>query len=42
MQLTHPPAPGVLLHSPTLWVGLLSAALMLWIAIRLRRYRDES
>jgi ABC-2 type transport system permease protein len=42
MQLTHPPDPGVLLHSPTLWVGLLAAAVMLWIAIRLRRYRDES
>ena len=42
MQLTSPPDPGVLLHSPPLWFGLAAAVLMLWIAIRLRRYRDES
>jgi hypothetical protein len=32
----------VLLHSPPLWFGLLATVLMLWVAIRLRRYRDES
>jgi ABC-2 type transport system permease protein len=40
--LDHPPDPSVLLHSVPLWLGLLGAALMLWVAIRLRRYRDES
>ena len=42
MALDHPPDPSVLLHSPPLWFGLLATALMLWVAIRLRRYRDES
>jgi hypothetical protein len=42
MQLTRPPDPSALLHSAPLWVGLLAAVLMLMIAIRLRRYRDES
>jgi len=42
MALDHPPDPSVLLHSVPLWLGLLGAALMLWVAIRLRRYRDES
>jgi len=31
-----------LLESPQLWLGLLAAALMVALAIRLRRYRDDS
>jgi len=31
-----------LLYSPQLWLGLLAAALMLALVIRLRRYRDDS
>jgi ABC-2 type transport system permease protein len=31
-----------LLESPQMWIGLLAAALMLVLAIRLRRYRDDS
>ncbi len=39
-----PPGGGVtnLLISPQLWLGLVAAALMLLLAIRLRRYRDDS
>lgn len=42
VMLAHPPDPGTLLASAPLWVGLLAAALMLWAAIRLRRYRDDA
>jgi ABC-2 type transport system permease protein len=40
----RPPAGGIaaMLTSPQLWLGLLAAALMLTLAIRLRRYRDDS
>ena len=38
----HLLSPGRLLASLRLWVGLLAAALMVALAIRLRRYRDES
>jgi ABC-2 type transport system permease protein len=38
----HPPTPLRLLLSPRLWVGLLAAAAMILLAIRVRRYRDES
>lgn len=31
-----------LLESPQMWLGLLAAALMLLLVIRLRRYRDDS
>jgi ABC-2 type transport system permease protein len=34
--------PWQLLYGPQLWVGLLAAALMLVLVIRLRRYRDDS
>jgi ABC-2 type transport system permease protein len=33
---------SVLLMSPQMWLGLLAAALMLLLVIRLRRYRDDS
>ena len=33
---------AVLLESPQMWIGLAAAALMLLLAIRLRRYRDDS
>ncbi|HTT06358.1 MAG TPA: hypothetical protein VMF64_13845 [Steroidobacteraceae bacterium] len=33
---------SVLLTSPQMWLGLLAAALMLLLVIRLRRYRDDS
>ncbi len=36
------PGPTGLLESPQLWLGLAAAALMLVLAIRLRRYRDDS
>jgi ABC-2 type transport system permease protein len=36
------PNPAALLASPQLWLGLLVAALMLVLAICLRRYRDDS
>jgi ABC-2 type transport system permease protein len=36
------PDPAGLLASPQLWLGLLAAALMLALAIRLRRFRDDS
>jgi ABC-2 type transport system permease protein len=36
------PNPAALLASPQLWLGLLAAALMLVLAICLRRYRDDS
>ena len=36
------PDPAALLASPQLWLGLAAAAAMLAIAIRLRRYRDDS
>ncbi|HTW75390.1 MAG TPA: hypothetical protein VMD56_10780 [Steroidobacteraceae bacterium] len=42
---TRPPAGGgvtELLLSPQLWLGLLAAALMLLLVIRLRRYRDDA
>jgi hypothetical protein len=32
--------PRQILANPELWIGLLVAALFLWAAIRLRRYRD--
>jgi ABC-2 type transport system permease protein len=35
-------SPERLLTSPRLWIGLLTAALMVALAIRVRRYRDES
>jgi ABC-2 type transport system permease protein len=34
--------PSRLLESPQLWLGLAAAALMVALAIRLRRYRDDS
>lgn len=33
---------SALLTSPQMWIGLLAAALMLGLVIRLRRYRDDS
>jgi hypothetical protein len=33
---------SALLESPQMWLGLLAAALMLLLIIRLRRYRDDS
>lgn len=33
---------GVLLASPDLWLGVVAAALMLALVIRLRRYRDDT
>ena len=36
------PEPSALFVSPQLWLGLAAAALMLVLAIRLRRYRDDS
>jgi ABC-2 type transport system permease protein len=36
------PDPTGLLASPQFWLGLVATALMLTIAIRLRRYRDDS
>ncbi|MGH8141493.1 MAG: hypothetical protein ACREU2_03090 [Steroidobacteraceae bacterium] len=37
-----PVGPSGLLESPQLWLGLAAAALMVALAIRLRRYRDDS
>jgi ABC-2 type transport system permease protein len=36
------PDPAALLASPQLWLGLVATAAMLALAIRLRRYRDDS
>jgi ABC-2 type transport system permease protein len=33
---------ATVLTNPQLWIGLAAAALMLWVAIRLRRYRDDT
>jgi ABC-2 type transport system permease protein len=41
-MLSHSVDPSGLLASPQLWLGLAAAALMLALAIRLRRYRDDS
>jgi ABC-2 type transport system permease protein len=40
--LANIPDPAGLLASPQFWLGLAAAALMLALAIRLRRYRDDS
>jgi ABC-2 type transport system permease protein len=37
-----PLGPSRLIQSPQLWLGLVAAALMLVLVVRLRRYRDES
>jgi ABC-2 type transport system permease protein len=41
-MLTQHLDPSGLLASPQLWLGLVAAALMLTLAIRVRRYRDDS
>jgi ABC-2 type transport system permease protein len=41
-MLTQHVDPSGLLASPELWLGLVAAALMLALAIRVRRYRDDS
>jgi len=41
-RLVQPLDPSALLSSPQLWLGLAAAALMIWGAVRLRRYRDDS
>jgi len=46
MQGSFPIQPGMhltlghFLGSPGLWLGLLAAAIFLWAAVRLRRYRE--
>jgi ABC-2 type transport system permease protein len=40
--LMRPLNPSELLSSPQLWLGLLAAAVMVLLTIRLRRYRDDS
>ncbi|HEY5020460.1 MAG TPA: ABC-2 transporter permease [Steroidobacteraceae bacterium] len=40
--ISSSPDPAALLASPQLWLGLAAAAMMLALAIRLRRYRDDS
>jgi len=47
IPVPHPIASGgrgasTLLASPQMWLGLVAAALMLLLVIRLRRYRDDS
>ena len=34
--------PGAFLQSPGLWLGLAAAAVLLFVAIRIRRYRDDT